>query len=163
MSFFVKFVGVKPSFRSQCAKKELFFQKIVFDIAKWLFNCFSLWFSFTLRLSIKNLVDLEKWKNRFPSVFAKQQLFQKVALFSDFIDEHCFLFKCGFEIAELSSFIVNWIWRWKTNVLDLNLRTDDLFRKLFSRQRVTNADLFSNMVCGLTQTFTLNCETKSEK
>ena len=100
----------------------------------------------------------------FQVIFPKEQLFQKVVLFSDLLDELCFLFKLGFEIAELSSFVVSWVRKCKTNVFDLNLRTNDLFRKLFpSRQCATNAYLFSNVVCALAQTFTLNVKTKSEK
>ena len=141
-----------------------FFSKVVFDFAQITFNCLSIWYFVTLRTSIKNLVDLEKWKYRFPNDFAKEQDFQEVVLFSDLLDELCFLFKCDFEIAELSSFIVSWARRCKTIVFDLSLGTDDLFRNLFpSRQSATKAYLFSKVVCVLTRTFTLNVETKSEK
>ena len=104
---FRQFRRSKTVFSKWMWEGRTFFKKEVFDIAQWTFNCFPIWYSVTLTTSIKNLVILEKWKYRFSSGFAKEQLFQKVVLFSDLLDELCFLFKCGFEIFELSSFIVS--------------------------------------------------------
>ena len=129
-------------------------------MARWTINCFPIWYFVTLRTLVKILVNLQKWKYS----LAKEQLSQKVVLFSDLLNELCFLFKCGFEIAELISFMATWVRRCKTIVFDLNLRTNDLFGKLFpSLQCPTNAYLFSNVFCGLAQTLTLNVGTKLEK
>ena len=89
----------------------------------------------------QTLVDLKKLKYRFRSDF------EKVVLFTDLLDELCIVSKCGFENIELYSFIVSWVRRCETIVFDLNLRTNDLFKKLFrSRQCATKAYLFSNVV-----------------
>ena len=39
--------------------------------------------------------------------FAEEQLFQKKVLFSDFLTEPCIVFKGGFEVAKILSFIIS--------------------------------------------------------
>ena len=75
--------------------KNIGFTIIVFDIARWTFSCFCIHIFVTRRTLIRSLVDLRRRKYRFRSGFVKEQLFQEVVLFSDVLDEFCFLFKCG--------------------------------------------------------------------
>ena len=153
----------KTVFRSEYGKEELLFQKIVFDFAQWPFNCFSICYFVTLRTSIKISIGLQKCTYRFPSDFAKVHFFSKSSFVFRLARWTLFSSKCGLQIAKLSSFFVSWARRCKTIVFGLNSRTDDFVRKLFpSRQSATNAYFFSIMLCGLSRTFTLIVERKSE-
>ena len=107
----------------------------------------------------QKFVWFREMKISFSQWFCEETTFSQSSFVFRLVRRTLFFFNRGSEIAVLS-----WIRRYKTIVFDLNLQTDDLFRKLFpSLQCATNAHLFSNVVCRLTQTFTLNVETKSEK
>ena len=55
---------------------------------------------------IGTLVSLEKRRYRFGVICGGTTFFQKKVLFSDFPTEPSIVFNCGFEIAEIRSFII---------------------------------------------------------
>ena len=112
----------------------------------------------------QKFVWFREMKISFSQWFCEESTFSQSSFVFRLPRRTFFFFRRGSEIDELSSFIVSWVRRCKTIVFVFNLRTIDLLRNMFhSLQCATNAHLFSNVVCRLTQTFTLNVETKSEK
>ena len=145
-------------------RNNLFSKKFVFDTAQWTFNCFQKMVFWHTKTVNQNFGELRETKISFLKWFVEEQLFQRRVLFSDLINELFIVFRGGFEIAKIRSFIISWVRRCKSTVFDVNLWTNDLFRKFFySRPCIINAYLFSNVVCGLAERFTSNVKTKSEK
>ena len=92
--------------------------------------CFQIWYFGTSGPLFGTLVSLEKRRYRLDVICGGTNL-QKKVLFSDFLTESCIVFKGGIAIAEIISFIISEVQRCKSIVFDLNLQTNNHFRKRF--------------------------------
>ena len=68
--------------------------------------CFQIWYFGTPGPLIGTLVSLEKRRFRLEVICGGTTFAEKV-LFSDFLTESCIVFKGGFAIAEILSFIIS--------------------------------------------------------
>ena len=98
---------IKPSFRSECGKEEPFLKQLDLTLLDERVIVFHYGISSRSEIQLKFLLLSRNENDVFQVIFPKEQLFQKVVLFSDLLDELCFLFKLGFEIDEFSSFVVS--------------------------------------------------------